>query len=242
MPDSPLPDTEIDRALVVMAHPDDVDFGAAGTIATWTAAGIEVVYVICTDGQEGGFDDALPRTEIPRVRRAEQRAAAEQVGVHDVRFLGRMDGALEPSRDLVRDLTALVREVRPERALIQSPERIWDFLPRSHPDHLAAGEAAIRALYPAAQNPYAFPELRADGLEAWKVREVWIAEHPTTNHVVDVTATFDAKLAALLCHESQHPAPETLGASVRAFLRANATDAGLPEGRLAEAFAVYRLP
>ena len=158
---SVLPDSEISRVLVVAAHPDDIDFGAAGTVARWTDAGLDVVYCICTDGQAGGFDPTLPRSQIGAIRRAEQRAAAAQVGVRDVRFLGFVDGELEVTQDLIRALTKVIREVRPERMLIPSPERDWNLLPRSHPDHLAAGEAAIRAIYPAARNPFAFPDLAA---------------------------------------------------------------------------------
>ena len=165
---------EIERALVVTAHPDDVDFGAAGTIATWTDAGIEVTYCIVTDGDAGGFDPAVPRSEIPRIRRAEQTAAAAVVGVHDLEFLGYPDGALEVPIDLRRDISRVIRRVRPQRVLTQSPERVWDRLFASHPDHLAAGEATVCAVYPDARNPFAHPTLLADGLEAWTVSELWI--------------------------------------------------------------------
>ncbi|WP_020578568.1 PIG-L deacetylase family protein [Actinopolymorpha alba] len=233
-----LPDSEISRVLAVTAHPDDIDFGAAGTVARFTDAGIQVVYCVCTDGQAGGFDLDLPRSEIPRIRRAEQEEAAAQVGVRDVRFLGLVDGELEPSLELVSALTAVIREVRPDRMIIQSPERDWALLPRSHPDHLAAGEAAIRAVYPAARNPFAFPGLAAAGLEPWTVREVWLSAHPTSNHAVDVTDTFDRKIAALLAHKSQHPQPDQLAPRVRDWLTRGAREAGLPEGRLAESFFV----
>ncbi len=233
-----LPDAEISRVLVVVAHPNDVDFGAAGTVARWTEAGLDVAYCVCTDGQAGGFDDDLPRSEIGPVRRTEQENAAAQVGVSDVRFLGLEDGDLHADTGLVRSLTALVRELRPDRMLIPSPERDWAILPRSHPDHLAAGEAAIRAVYPAARNPYAFPELAAAGLPPWTVREVWLSGHPESNHVVDVTDTFDRKLAALLSHKSQHPEPDQLETRMRGWLGAAGERAGLPTGRLAEEFFV----
>ena len=168
-PAVPRPDAEIARVLVVTAHPDDVDFGVAGSVATWTDAGVAVTYCICTDGQAGGFDDAVNRADIPRIRREEQLAAAAEVGVSDVRFLGHVDGELEPSATLVRDISRVIRQVRPERLLTHSPERVWDRIGRSHPDHLAAGEATVRAVYPAARNPYAFPDLLADGLEPWSV-------------------------------------------------------------------------
>ncbi|MGW0229792.1 PIG-L deacetylase family protein [Actinopolymorpha singaporensis] len=232
------PDSEISRVLVITAHPDDVDFGAAGTIAHFTAAGLEVVYCICTDGQAGGFEDHVPRSKIPEIRRAEQTEAARRVGVHDVRFLGLVDGELEANADLVRALTRVIREVRPERVLTQSPERDWSFIARSHPDHLAAGEAAVRAVYPAARNPYAFPELAEEGLAAWTVREVWLSGHPTTNHVVDVTETFDKKMAALYAHQSQHPEPDQLEPRLREGFGRVAATAGLPQGHLAEGYFV----
>jgi len=237
----PLPDGDVERALVVVAHPDDVDFGAAGTVATWTAAGIEVTYCVCTDGQAGGFDDTLDRADIPQIRRDEQRAAATEVGVKDVRFLGHVDGELEVTPQLVREVTAVIRDVRPHRVVTQSPQRDWKFLGRSHPDHLAAGEATVRAVYPAARNPYAFPELRQEGLDAWTVHDLWLSGHPTSSHPVDITDTFERKVAAILAHRSQHPDPSALEPRMRQFLTANARAHGLPEGRLAEAFHVVRI-
>lgn len=240
---TPLPDAAIERALVISAHPDDVDFGAAATVAAWTKAGVRVTYCVITDGQAGGFDPSLDRAEMPRIRRAEQTAAAAEVGVEDLVFLGYVDGELEVTRGLVRDLTRVVRRARPDRVLIQSPERNWERLAPSHPDHLAGGEAATQALYPAAGNPFAFRELLEDeGLEAWSPREVWIMEHPTSNHVVDVTDHFDAKIAALMCHESQHPDPQRIQQMMHAKLTATAVEYALGESRLGEKFAVYPLP
>jgi LmbE family N-acetylglucosaminyl deacetylase len=239
----PRPDEHVERALVVTAHPDDVDFGAAATVAAWTAAGVAVTYCVITDGQAGGFDPGLDRAEMPRIRRAEQRAAAAKVGVDDVRFLGYVDGELTVTRDLVRDLARVIRQVRPQRVLIQSPERNWRRLAPSHPDHLAGGEAATQAVYPAAGNPFAYVELLDDdGLEAWSPAELWLMEHPTANHALDVTEHFDAKIAALMCHESQHPDPARIVELMRAKLTATAVEHGLPPGRLAEKFAVYPLP
>lgn len=234
----PPSDAAVQRILVVSAHPDDTDFGVAGTIATWTDAGKQVTYCVCTDGQAGGFDDSVAREDVPAIRRAEQHRAAELVGVKDVRFLGLVDGELTVSPALIRGITALIREVRPERVVIQSPERDWQRIYRSHPDHLAAGEAAIRAVYPAARNPYAFPELLERGLEPWTVAETWLAAHPTTNHAVDITDTFARKVAAILAHASQHPDPDRIEPMMREGHRATAQEYGLPEGRLAEAFYV----
>ena len=236
----PIPDADVERVLVVAAHPDDIDFGAAGTVATFTDAGIAVTYLVCTYGDQGGFDDT-PREQMPVLREAEQRKAAAEVGVDDVRFLdGYRDGWLEPSWQLQRDLVRTIREVRPQRALIPSPERNWTVVQASHPDHLAAGEAAIRAVYPAARNPFAWPELVAEeGLEPWAVSEVWLMGHADSPHVVDVTDVFDRKLAALRAHASQ---TAHLGDDLETMLRGwgsrVAHGAGLGEGRLGESFKV----
>jgi LmbE family N-acetylglucosaminyl deacetylase len=234
-----LDDTSVSRILVVTAHPDDVDFGAAGTIARWTDAGVEVSYCICTDGDAGGFDPAVPREDIPRIRRAEQVQAAKEVGVSDVRFLGYQDGHLTVTQELRRDISRVIRQVRPQRMLIQSPERNWQRIAASHPDHLAAGEAAIYAIYPDARNPFAHPELlRDEGLDAWSVAEVWISAHPEPDHYVDVTETFDRKIAALRAHESQTAHMDDLETFVGDWLRANAVVAGFGERRMAEAYKV----
>lgn len=238
---NPLPDDEIERVLAIVAHPDDIDFGGAGTVAKWTSAGIKVSYCIVTDGQAGGFESDRDRSEMPAVRRAEQTAAAGEVGVQDLHFLGYDDGSVEPTQDLVRDLVRVIRKVRPQRLLGQSPDRFWSRLQVSHPDHLAAAEATVRAFYPAAGNPYAFPELKQEGLEAWDVGELWMMEHPEQNYHVDITDTFDRKIAALMSHASQHPDPDGLPAMIKSWLGGNAATAGFPPGHLAEPFAVIRM-
>jgi LmbE family N-acetylglucosaminyl deacetylase len=234
-----MPDAEVERALVVVAHPDDVDFGSAGTIATWTDAGIDVVYCICTDGDAGGFDLDFPRDQIAPLRRAEQTEAAKRVGVHDVRFLGYPDGRLEANFELRRDIARVIRQVRPQRILVQSPERDYERIGRGHPDHRAAGNAALDAVYPDARNPFAYPELRLDeGLDAWITPETWIMSGPNPNHLVDVTETFDRKIAALRAHDSQTAHMDDLEESVAGYLRRNAEQAGWPAGRMAESFRV----
>jgi len=224
--------------LVVSAHPDDVDFGVSGTVATWTDGGIAVTYCIVTDGQAGGFDRSVPRGQMVDVRRKEQTVAASQVGVDDVRFLGYTDGELAATTQLVVDLSRLIRALRPQRMVVPSPERDYARIHRSHPDHLAAGKAALDAIYPAARNPFAHPELLDEGLEPWTVADTWLMGHPSSNHVVDVTAVFDRKVAAVMAHESQHPDPEGLEAGIREAFSANAERAGLPEGSKAESFFV----
>jgi LmbE family N-acetylglucosaminyl deacetylase len=226
-----------DRILVVTAHPDDVDFGAAGSVAVWTDAGAAVTYCVVTDGDAGGFDPAVPRSAIPAIRRAEQTAAAAEVGVKELVFLGYPDGQLQATLDLRRDLARVIRQVRPDRVLAPSPERYWGRIFASHPDHMAAGEAAICAVYPDARNPFAFPELLAEGLEAHTVGEVWVMASERADTFVDVTDTFDRKLAALRAHVSQMTdADGGLEARLREWLSVNTVRAGLPPGRLAESF------
>ncbi|MGF1646321.1 MAG: PIG-L deacetylase family protein [Kineosporiaceae bacterium] len=233
----PAPDASTERALVVGAHPDDIDFGCAATVATWVDAGIDVTYLVVTRGDQGGFDDT-PREQVPLIREAEQVAAAGAVGVTDVRFLdGYADGDVQVCHDLVRDVSRVIRQVRPQRALIQSPERNYRRLPASHPDHLAVGEAALRAIYPAARNAFAYPKLLDEGLQPWTVTDIWLVGHPTVNHHVDVTSTFDRKVAALRAHASQtRHLGDGLVTMLQGWLGENARAAGLPAGRLAEAF------
>src|SRR3954453_3320620 len=199
----PLPDSEVERALVVVAHPDDADYGAAGTLAAWTDAGIAVTLLLCTRGEQGGFDDT-PRDQMPAIREREQRAAAGELGYDDVRFLdGWSDGWLEPTWELQKSIVRVIRQVRPQRVLTQSPQRMLQRLQASHPDHLAAGEATVRAVYPASENPFAWPELIDEGLAPWKVTELWLMAHPESSEVVDITDRFDRKVAALRAHASQ---------------------------------------
>jgi LmbE family N-acetylglucosaminyl deacetylase len=230
-------DSEFTRALAVMAHPDYVDFGSAGTIAQWTASGVEVSYCIITNGDAGGFDPAVPRSEISAIRQAEQRAAGKEVGVEDVRFLGYPDGRLEVSLELRRDISRVIREVRPQRVICQSPHRNMLRIPASHPDHTAAGEAALCAIYPDARNPFAHPEI--SDLEPWSVAETWVTGYERVNRYVDITDVWDRKIAALQAHASQHEHPEMLDGMMRGWNGGNATYAAMPAGRLAEAFWIF---
>lgn len=234
-----LDDADIERILVVTAHPDDVDFGAAGTVATWTKAGHEVTYCIVTNGDAGGFDPDVPRSEIAGIRQAEQRAAAAEVGVSDVRFLGYPDGRVTVTLDLRRDISRVIRDVRPQRVLTQSPQRNYERIYASHPDHLAVGEATLCAVYPDARNPFAHADLAIEGYEAWTVSETWLMAAPGAAHVVDITDMYDRKVAALRQHVSQMPGVrDDLDTMLRGWLGANAGAAGLAEGRLAEAFQI----
>jgi LmbE family N-acetylglucosaminyl deacetylase len=238
-PASAPPLTDVQRVLCVLAHPDDVDFGCAGTVAQWVDQGIEVAYLLVTRGDAGGFDET-PRERMPVLREAEQRAAAEQVGVKQVEFLdGYADGTLTPSIALRRDVTAAIRRVRPDRILTSAPLRRWEFIAGpSHPDHLAVGEATTCAVYPDARNPFAYAELR--DLPPWTVREIWYYGGPNPDHVVDVTDTYPRKLAALRAHVTQTAHMPDLDGTIRARMRGIAERGGLPGDRLAEAYTIIR--
>lgn len=234
----PKSDSEIERVLIVVAHPDDADFGCAGTSATWTDAGIDVTLLVVTRGDKGGLPGVDAAT-LPKVREAEQIAASAHTGITDVRFLdGYRDGWLEPTFDLQHDIVRVIRDVRPQRVLAQSPRRQYDRIHGSHPDHLAAGEAVVRACYPAAENPFAWPEMIAEGLDPWYVGEIWLMADPDATHAVDITEVFTRKVAALMEHSSQTGHREDLEKFLREWASSAATKFGLGEERLAETFAI----
>ncbi len=235
---TPLPDSEIKRVLVVMAHPDDCDFGAGGTIAQWTSQGIEVSYCIITNGDQGGEESGIPVEEMAKVRQQEQRDAGRALGVTEITYLNYRDGWLMPSIELRKEIVKAIRIAKPDRMVVQSLERNWERIYSSHSDHLAAGETAIQAVYPDSRNPFAFPELKAAGLEPWRVREVWITGSPTPNHFVDITDTFSKKMAALHAHVSQTAHNKELENMVRSWGERNGEANGLAQGRVAEIFKV----
>lgn len=228
---------DIERVLVVTAHPDDVDFGAAGTVANLTDAGVEVVYCLVTDGQAGGFDHSIPRTEMAAIRREEQTKAAAEVGVTRLEFLGHMDGSVVADLQLRHDISLVIRQVRPQVVITQNPLRNLASTYGSHPDHIATGEATMCAVYPDARNPFAFVGQPAAALEDWAVDEVWVMG-PEPDRFVDITHNLDRKLAALRAHVSQHRDPDAMEARVRSWWESIATAAGLPEGSSAESFRV----
>lgn len=234
----PTPEATPARVLVVVAHPDDCDFGAAGTIALWTSLGAEVTYCIVTDGSAGAADPSVDLEQLATIRQKEQRAAARAVGVDEVVFLGYKDGLLEPSQEVRRDISQVIRQVRPDRVITQSPERNYERIRASHPDHLAAGEATLRAVYPDARNPYAHPDLLAEGWQPFEVPEVWLMAAPQSGMAVDITETFDKKIAALTEHRSQITDPGSMAGFVREWCEATARAHGLGAGRLAESFQV----
>jgi LmbE family N-acetylglucosaminyl deacetylase len=229
---------QIERALAVMAHPDDVDFSVAGTVAQLTEAGTHVSYCLVTDGQAGGFDPTIDRATMAAIRREEQTKAAAEVGVSELIFLGRMDGEVTYELTLRHDITRVIRQVRPQIVITHPPEIAVTSVYGSHADHVVTGQATWAAVYPDARNPFAFPELITSGLEPWSVDEIWLINHPDANLTQDITDQFDRKIRALLCHASQHQYPDGMAERVRAWNLANAQLGGLPDGSLAERFFV----
>ncbi len=223
------------RALAVVAHPDDIDFGMAGTIARLTKDGVEVSYCLVTSGDAGGDSSTSTNEERARQREAEQTAAAAELGVSDLTFLRYPDGRVEVTLELRRDIARVIRRCQPDLVLTQNPERNWERIFASHPDHMAAGEATLRAVYPDARNPHAFPELLDEGFEPHVVPEVWVGGS-VAGFVVDVTDTIDRKIAALRRHESQVGDRDDLEEMVRGWAGQNAERAGLEPGRFAEGF------
>lgn len=225
------------RILVIVAHADDIEFGMAGSVARWTAEGHEVAYCLITDGSAGSNDPNVDPRALAELRRDEQIAAAAAVGVTTVRFLGYSDGTLQPTLELRRELTRLIRELKPDRVVCQDPTTVFvDTNYINHPDHRAAGEAAIYAVFPSAETRPIFPELLSEGFEPHKVQELWLTLtlHPDT--FVDITQTIERKIEALLCHRSQ-VGPEA-AEWMRTWDAKNGELAGVP---YAEGFRVMRL-
>ena len=230
-------DGTIKRALVVVAHPDDVDFGSAGTVATLTAKGVDVAYCLVTSGDAGGDESTQTKEERTEIREREQRAAAMEVGVTNLTFLRWPDGQVEPTLLLRREIARAIRSHQPDLVITQSPERNYERIRASHPDHLAAGEATLRAVYPDARNPHAFPELVREGLAPHTVPLVWLSGG-TPTMVVDITKRFEQKYAALTRHESQVGDNKDLKKMLKSWARLTAVGAGLKKDRLAEGFKV----
>jgi LmbE family N-acetylglucosaminyl deacetylase len=199
-------DTSPERILLIVAHPDDIEFGVAGSVARWIAEGARVSYCIVTDGASGSNQPDANMAELIEQRQHEQRAAAAKVGVRveDVHFLGYPDGVLQPTLELRRTLTRIIRELRPDRVVCQDPTTVLvgdRYI--NHPDHRAAGEAALYAVFPSAETRPIFPELLAEGYEPHHVNELYLtlSLEPTT--YVDISEVMEQKIEALLCHASQ---------------------------------------
>jgi LmbE family N-acetylglucosaminyl deacetylase len=193
-----------ESAMGVFAHPDDAEFTVAGTLARWTQAGCRVVYVLCTDGDVGTRDPDLSREQLATIRRQEQRDACRVLGVEEIVFLGYGDGVLQPSLELRRDLVRAIRRYRPEVVICGDPTVFfYGDAYINHPDHRAAAQAALEAIFPAASMRLVFPELAEEGLTPHQVKQVYIWGSPEPNLWVDISATLDLKIRALCQHKSQ---------------------------------------
>ena len=186
-------------AVVIFAHPDDAEFGAAGTVARWTRDGREVVYVACTSGEKGTEDRTMSPERLAKIREDEQREAARILGVREVHFLRHPDQGLEDTADSREEIVRLLRMHRPRIVLTSDPTTPY----RDHRDHRIVGRLTMDAVYPFARDHLAYPDLLDQGFEPHKVQEVWFWGAKQANHCVDITETFELKIAALRAHASQ---------------------------------------
>jgi LmbE family N-acetylglucosaminyl deacetylase len=196
--------SDIERAMVVTAHPDDPEYGCAGSLAKLANDGKEVFYVIVTDGSKGSADPEMTPQKLIALRQKEQREATRRAGGRLVEFLGFPDGMLQPTLEVRKAITASIRRYKPDLVICQNPLRDFTIsVFAQHPDHLAAGEATLAAIYPCARDRLTFPELLEEGLEPHNVREIWVSGTGVPDYFVDITDTMDTKVQALLAHESQ---------------------------------------
>ena len=193
------------RVMFIYAHPDDIEFSAGGTAAKWAMHGSEVYYVVITDGDIGSHEKGMTAEKLIGTRRSEQRASAKTAGAKECIFLGYHDGLLQPTLDLRKELVRLIRRYKPNIVVCGDPT---NFFPGenqvNHPDHRAAGTAALDAAFPAAEMPLLYPELEAEGLSPHKVNYIYISNpKDPANYFVDTTESIDLKIKALRQHESQ---------------------------------------
>ena len=214
MPDDKLPTPQ--RVMVVAAHPDDIEFGAAGTIARWVNEGASVRYLVVTRGDKGSDDPRADVGALVELREREQRAAAAEIGVEGVDFLDEPDGQVQATLELRERITRAVRAFRPEAVMTHDPTVLFvnnEWV--NHPDHRAVGQSAVDAVFPTARDPLNFPEHLAAGLQAWKVAELYLWSTNEANQVVDIGDTLERKVAALGHHASQFRAFDDIARWVR---------------------------
>jgi LmbE family N-acetylglucosaminyl deacetylase len=229
-----------ESAMVIAAHPDDIEFTCAGTLARWARSGARLCYVLCTSGEAGIDDLAVPREQAAATREAEQQAAAAVVGEVDVVFLRLPDGLLEPTLDLRRRLVREIRRFRPEVLICGDPDLIWmgpAFL--NHPDHRAAARAALEAAWPAAGQVSLFREMADEGLRAHRPRKIYVTGwmQPGADLWVDIGETIETKIEALRAHASQMSGTDP-GNFIRSWAAGNAQSRGMD---YAEGFRVVTL-
>jgi len=215
-----MPETDNKTALVIAAHPDDADFGAAGTSYLWSREGWTFYYLVCTDGSKGTADPGMDPAALIRVRREEQREAARRAGAKDAYFLDYVDGELTPSRELLGDVVRYIRMLKPYAVFTHDPEA---FIVRNsfvnHSDHRTTGHIAIDAVYPAARDRLNFPEHMAEGLAPHNVKEIFIWGSEKANFDVDITDVVEQKIHALNAHVSQGLGAEDPGSDFLKFVR-----------------------
>lgn len=191
--------------LAVGAHPDDIDIGCSGSIAKWIKEEGEVYYLVLTDGSKGSEDHKISNKELVRIRHAEQQKAADLLGVKKVFFLDFVDGELENTPALRKQIVKIIRQIKPSTVICWDPALYYDenrmFV--NHPDHRVAGETTMDSVYPFARNARTFPELLDEGLEPHVVEELLIMNFSKADYFVDISQTIDKKLEALACHKSQ---------------------------------------
>jgi len=193
-----------ESALVIVAHPDDIEFSSAGTVARWVKAGTRVAYVLCTSGEVGIAEPGMTKDKAAKTRESEQLAAAETVGVKEVVFLREPDGMLQPTMELRRKLVREIRRFKPEIVICGDPTIVWagdTYI--NHPDHRAAATAALDATFPAAGQPNLFEELDEEGITAHKPRKVYVTGWSGTDLFINIEDTIELKIAALKAHKSQ---------------------------------------
>lgn len=223
------------RALIVAAHPDDSEFGAAGTAHLWTRDGWEFYYLICTDGSKGSEDPEMTPDVLVPLRQEEQRAAVSVVGGKEVTFLDYVDGEVTYNRDLLREIVRQIRRIRPYAVFTHDTGQIVRNMFINHPDHRAVGAMTIDAVYPLARNRPTFPELLEEGLEPFSVTELYLWTASEVNFEVDITEVLDVKLEALRQHRSQIADFEQTAERVKSFWRE-------PDGRYLERFRRLVIP
>lgn len=193
--------------LAVAAHPDDVDFGFAGSIAKWAQNGAAVYYLILTDGSRGTDDRSIPSSELIKMREVEQRAAAKLLGAKEVFFLGYPDSELMVTLELKKKVARYIRQLKPDTVLVMDPTMVYSnargFGFINHPDHRVAGQVTLDAIFPLSRDHLTFPDLLSEGLEPHKVSTVLMINFEKHNFAIDINDTLEKKLAALALHKSQ---------------------------------------
>jgi LmbE family N-acetylglucosaminyl deacetylase len=216
-----------DRFMVIAAHPDDAEFGPAGTAARWIAEGSQGWLVCCTSGDQGGEDPDADPLVLAALRESEQRSAAAIIGYDGVTFLHQPDGALANDLPLREQLVREIRTFRPDAVLATDPDTLfYKGGGINHTDHRAAGLAAVDAVYPAARNPMAFPSLARSGLAAHRVRRLYLFWSDRADTWLDISSTLDRKLDALRAHASQIHDPDSLATRIRSWAAEEGTGIG----------------